>query len=763
MVVKYRFRLYLFSLCIIAAFGSLAHRLYYLQIERHDEFVNRIPGAKRLKSRVPPVRGEIKDCNGIVLASNRPSFEVRINLKEVVDAKIQELKIASGGKEVKLPKVTVKYPERRGGETFIREKQETDIVELVEEKVFAPLRAMNLAKDEYDQEQLRVHFRTFGGTVPWVYRNDLTFEEFSRFAEHNLQIPGLVPEVRPVRQYLYDALACHVLGYVRTPDESLVSKEERAAWDFYVGDDFGFAGVEKTMDAYLKGEAGARVWLKDQKGRMVREMEDEYKAPKKGHDVWLTIDARIQTIAERALRDAKLGRAAAVVIDPRTGEVKAMASVPCYNPNKFVPKITVDDFEAYRLNPTTPLLNRAIKPYAPGSTFKIPTAFAGVLARIQNRHYSCNGSVTYGNKAMQCWIQRQSGGSHGSLDLSDAIMRSCNCFFYQYGNAAGIELMGKAGHMLALGEKTGIELDDEDTGILPTREWIQMHKPGENWQSNGLMANTSIGQGYVLATPLQMCSVAATVANEGKSLRPHLLKKVMEGSQLVMEQQPDVRGDLAAEGINPKDIELIRRGMWKVVNGQGGTGKSAQIPEIPGTEVAGKTGTAQFWRRVDGGKVVDNHTWFITFAPYAAPKYAICILLQGGKSGGGCAAPVAKRIMSQALALDQGYQVAIAPTVEVEGNFKPTEAVAYADDPLAGKIIVEDGDTGAQAGERESEDVKVQDRNVADESMIRRKIKKSSASDAPRAVPVQPAARATPDKTKPSTERRGVFQRLFGR
>lgn len=761
MVVKYRFRLYLFSLCIMAAFGSLVHRLYYLQIERHEEFVTRIPGAKRLKSRVPPVRGEIKDCNGIVLASNRPTFEVRINLKEVVDAKIQELKIASAGKTINLPKVTVKYPERRGGETFIREKQETDIVALVEEKVFGPLRAMNLAKDEYDHDQLRVHYRTYGGTVPWVYRNDVSFEEFSRFAEHNLQIPGLVPEVRPVRQYLYDALACHVLGYVRTPDESLVSKEERSAWDFYVGDDFGFAGVEKTMDGYLRGEAGARVWLKDEKGRLVREIVEEYQAPKKGHDVWLTIDARIQTIAERALRDAKLGRAAAVVIDPRTGEVKAMASVPCYNPNKFVPKISMEDFEAYRLNPTTPLLNRAVKPYAPGSTFKIPTAFAGVLARIQGNHYNCNGSVTYGNKAMQCWIQRQSGGSHGSLDLSDAIMRSCNCFFYQYGNAAGIELMGKAGHMLSVGEKTGIELEDEDPGVLPTREWMQLHRPNENWRSNGLMANTSIGQGYVLATPLQMASVAATVANSGRSLRPHLLKKVMEGQQVVHEEPADVRSDLAAEGINPKDIELIRRGMWKVVNAQGGTGKAAQIPEIPGTEVAGKTGTAQFWRRVNGGKVVDNHTWFITFAPYEAPRFAICILLQGGKSGGSCAAPVAKRIMSQALALDQGYQVAIGPMTEVQGDFRPTEAVVFADDPLAGKIAaaVEDGDTGAQAGERESQDMAVQDRAVADESMIRRK--RSSGGDAPRAVPVQPAAQPAPKPS--SSERRGVFQRLFGR
>lgn len=754
MVVKYRFRLYLFSLCVLMAFTTLVYRLYYLQIERHKEFVTRIPGAKLLKSRVPAVRGEIKDCNGIVLASNRPTFEVRINLKEVVDAKIQELKIESGGKPVVLPKIEVKYKDQG----FERVKKETDIVALMEEKVFKPLRDMKLAKDDYDPDQLRVHYRTFAGTVPWVYRSDLSFEEFSRFAEHNLQIPGVVPEVRPVRQYLYDALACHVMGYVRLPDESLVPKEERAQWDFFVGDDFGYAGVEKTMDAHLRGEAGARVWLKDEKGRIVREETDKYVAPKRGHDVWLTIDSRIQVIAERALRDAKLGRAAVVVIDVNSGEVKAMASVPSYNPNKFVPKITLKDFDAYRLNLTTPLLNRAIKPYAPGSTFKITTAFAGVLAKIQNQGFSCNGSVTYGNKAMQCWIQRQFGGSHGYLNLSDAIMRSCNCFFYQYGNAAGLEAMGKAGRMLGVGEKTGIELEDEDPGVLPTREWFQLHKPNENWKSPGLLANTSIGQGFVLATPLQMCSVAATVANGGRSFKPHLLHCVKDGEQMLLQPQPELRSDLESEGISPKNIELIRSGMWKVVNGSNGTGKAAQIPELPGVEVAGKTGTAQFWRRVNGEKTPDNHTWFISFAPYNAPKYAITILIQGGKSGGGCAAPVAKRVLSQSLALDQGYQVAIAPITEVEGSFHPIESVSYADDGGVKVAASDDNDTGTQAEERESQDMPEQTRKLADEDMIRRERR---AESAPAPTPSRPSE---PQPSNDSTQdRRGLLRRLFGR
>ncbi len=753
MVVKYRFRLILFSLLVMVAFMTLVYRLYYLQIERNEEFKGKLPTTRHLKARVPGVRGEIKDRNGVVLVSNKPSFEVRINLKDVVDAKVRAMKIESHGKPVALPKV--EYDKNEGG--FARKMRETDIVAVMEEMVFEPLRKMKLAKEETDQERqrnqenLRTHFRTNGGAVPWVYRSDLTFEEFSRFAEHNLQLPGVFPEVRPTRQYIYDALACHVLGYVRLPDESLIPLSEQQKWKYAVWDDFGAAGVEKTMDSRLKGVPGVRVMLRNEKGNIVGEMPKEFVPPKKGNDVWLTLDARIQFIAETALRDANLGRAAAVVIDPNSGDVLAMASVPCYDPNKWVPKINDEDLKRYFTNPTNPMINRAIKKYAPGSTFKIATSFAGCLAHIQGSHFTCNGSVTYGNKAMKCWIADK-GGSHGSIDLSDALMQSCNCYFYQYGNRAGIEAIGKAGHMLGVGEKTGIELDDEDPGVLPTREWLQLNKPNENWRSPGMTANTSIGQGFVEATPLQIASVAATVANAGKSYRPHLLKRVVNGVQVVEEKQPDVRADLAAEGIDPKDVEVIRRGMWKVVNGSAGTGKKGQVK---GVEVAGKTGTAQFWRFANGVKSKDNHTWFTCFAPYNNPKFAICVMLQGGKSGGGCSAPVAQRILEQCLALEQGYQVTIVPTKEVEGNFNPTEQVTFGNSPVLAQNLAhdEDGDDGRQADARESPPDRTA-RDIQEESKP-----KTTKKSPPKAIPVRPAAVVPPKPPEP--ERRSLLQRLF--
>ncbi len=658
MVVKYRIRLYIFTMVLILGFGTLAQRLWNLSVERHDEFVNKVPGTKTLRVRIPGVRGEIKDRNGVALVSNKASFEVRIDLKTLV---------AEYKKQAKLPEFEYYYLEQG----IPRSKMETDIVAIVDEVIIGNLNKLGLAAP-YNANQLRVQYRTNRGVVPWVYRRDLTFEDFSQFAEHRLGLPGVSVTVRPVRQYIYDALACHVLGYVSLPDEKKVPDEERNDWDFYVGDDYGVAGMEKSFNDELRGRPGVQIMLQNEKGAIVREIE--HQDPRKGNDVYLTLDARIQLIAERALRESSpaIGRGSVVVMKPSTGEVLAMASVPSFNPNKFIPTISSADFKGYLANPCVPLLNRAVRTYSPGSIYKVMISFAGILAGIQGDHWNCPGSITYGNKAMKCWIAAK-GGSHGGLGLSDALKNSCNCYFYQYGNHAGINNIVKAGEMFGLGVKTGIELEEEDAGILPSPAWLAIHHPDVRWTS-GTTANTSIGQGFVLASPLQMAGLASTVGNGGTAYKPHLLKKITDGSELIREQLPDVRGVFKDYGLTAEKLELVRKGMWKVVMEAGGTAKAARIP---GIEVAGKTGTAQNWRYEGKEAIGDNHTLFITFAPYENPKLACCILVQGGKSGGGCAAPIAKRIMEQALALDNGYSVALSPVSEVVGNFTPVLAVSF--------------------------------------------------------------------------------------
>lgn len=735
MVVKYRFRLYLLTLAMFCGFGVLVYRLWWLQIEHHKDFVNKVPEAKRERARIPGVRGEIKDRNGVVLATNKATFEVRVNLKEVLDEYLRQCRI----KKVDPPMIKVEFKDRG----IIRQKDEPDIVVMFQELIEARLADLGLAvTPSPDQDKdLRVHYRSFAGVIPWVYRDNLTFSEFSRFAEHNLSLPGVSVAERGSRVYPLGALACHIMGYVRLPDDQRVSQEEQKGWDYYVPDDFGVAGVEKSFDKYLRGRAGARVMQKNERGRIVGEVVDAYEAPRKGRDVHLTIDARIQYIAEMALRDGNVGRGSVVVIKPESGEVLAMATVPNYDPNRFIPSISTNEWNALNTNPVIPLMNRATRGFAPGSTYKVPIALAGCLAHIQGNHYNCSGSVTYGSTAMQCWIQRQSGGSHGSLGLSDALMRSCNCFFYQYGNAAGIDQITKVGKLLGLGERTGIELDEEDTGILPNPQWLRLRYPQERW-SSGYTANVSIGQGQVLATPLQMASVAAAVAS-GKSYKPHLMYQIRDGSEVVEPHKPVLRADLG-QFFPAADIEVVRKGMWKVVNDTGGTAKAAKIP---GVEVAGKTGTAQAWRENESGQsVVDNHTLFISFAPYMNAKFAVCIIVQGGKSGGGCAAPVAHRVLERSLALEQGYNPGIQPLGEVVGNFNKIEAVTYAD---AGVALVpgadEDGDTGGIAPERPVITERVP-RSTAAAPNIRRTGGSSESSE----------ASSNRDGTKP---RRGLFNR----
>lgn len=764
MVVKYRFRLYLFTLAMLCGFALLVFRLWSLQIDRHDEFAKMIPGAKKERARIPGPRGEIKDRNGVVLATNKASFEVRVNLAEVVT----EYKRTAKARKLDIPEF--KYSAIEKGQP--REKKEVDIYAIFEETIAARMREMGVHKD-YSVDALRVHYRSFNGAVPWVYRDDLSFAEFSRIAEHNLGLPGVTVAERASRVYPLKALACHILGYVRLPDDQRVSAEDRKGWDYYVPDDFGGAGVEKSFDNYLRGKPGVRVMQRDQRGRSVGEVYEEYEEPRKGNDVYLTLDARMQIIADKALRDGKIGRGAVVVVDPSSGEVLAMVSVPSYDPNQFIPSIQQADWDALLGNKTVPLLNRAVKGHAPGSTFKIPISFAGCLAGIQKSTFNCSGSVTYGNTAMQCWIQRQGGGSHGTLGLSDAIKQSCNCFFYRYGNAAGIANITKVGKILGVGERTGIELEDEDSGILPNPDWLRAHRPNERW-SDGYTANTSIGQGMVLASPLQMASVAGTVANGGKSWNPHLLKRVMDHDKIMLDNPPSLRGDLSAN-VKADEIEIIRKGMWKVVNDPGGTGKSARIT---GVEVAGKTGTAQNWR-LDENRVKhdDNHTWFISFAPYENPRFACCVLIQNGKSGGGCAAPVARRVLEQCLALDNkaaNFKVAIEALTPAEGHFNHIPQVLYSDVAVPeAPGADEDGDTGT--GVPAATPVDADAPSVNTTPNIRRKADSarsagaSSGQNVPQAVPVRRVgifSRGGSQESKPSDPAPsggGLFRRLFNR
>jgi penicillin-binding protein 2 len=426
--------------------------------------------------------------------------------------------------------------------------------------------------------------------------------------------------------------------------------------------------------------------------------------PKQGNHVYLTIDARMQYVVERALRDAGVGRAAAVVVDPTNGEILAMASVPSYDPNVFIPNISREHWQQITKDETDPLTNRAIQGYAPGSTYKAVSGLAGLKKGLTAKNtFACAGGVSYGAKFMKCWVVDRHLPPHGSVGLSDALKFSCNAFFYQWGNAAGIDQIVEVGEALGLGQRSGLPLSGEDAGILPSPEWLRVVSPQERW-SNGYTANVSIGQGAVEASPVQMCMVAAAVANGGLCFAPKLVSRVVdeagndvvnpETGEKVVGPMPKLRADLRALGISDEQIELIRRGMWKVVNEPGGTGKKAQVK---GMEVAGKTGTAQFWREVAGKKERDNHTWFMCFAPYNSPRFAVTVFVQGAKSGGAVSAPIAQRILEQCSALANGYDPGLSALQPALGSFQQIDEVNYKSGPIFGTESQADRETADHA------------------------------------------------------------------
>lgn len=640
--------------CVIAAaMLLLIGRMWYVQIVKGPAYKARIKGHSQLTVRLPAVRGEICDRNGIPLVENRASMEVEFYLPDIVRAWREE----HGS-----------VPKRRywGLDHGMRAlKEEADIVKIVNESIVPRLEKLGLAGD-YNTRKLQVHYRD-NAEVPFVYRQDLDFETMARFSENNLDLPGVTVTLKPVRHYVYGALAPHLFGYVGVPKQ--IDKEEASRFNFYQPDIEGKAQIEEAYNDVLRGTPGTRFLQRNAHG--VIDGETSRIEPKQGAKVCLTIDARIQQIVEKALR--VVGRGAAVVLEPNSGEILAMASVPSFDPNQFVPSISKADWEKLAKDQTDPLMNRAINAYAPGSTFKLCTALAGLRAGVGGKEFDCSGGVQYGDKFMKCWVltAKPQKPPHGHQDLSEAIKNSCNAYFFQYGNAAGIDQIDAVGGMLGLGKKTDLPLNNVASGILPGPSWLAQNYPREHW-SPGHTANVSIGQGYVLATPLQMAMVAMAVANSGTVYQPRLIDKVVAQDGTILKQDPvKVQADITKEGgFTAEQIEKVRKGMWKVVNADGGTASKARLKSYV---VAGKTGTAQFWR----GREKDNHTWFLCFAPYDNPRYVVCVFVQGAKSGGSVSAPIAAKILEQIFAMEGGQEVKLEALAPAQGNFQHLAGIDF--------------------------------------------------------------------------------------
>ncbi len=732
-ILSPRIRIQILGLLMLLGLGAVATRLWWVQVAHGPEWTSKIRGSSEVTVRIPSIRGEIRDRNGVTLVQNRASYEVDFYLPEMV----------KGYRSRVGQPPTVEYMATISG--MPKKMKEPDIIRIVNDGVVPRLEDLNLARD-YNATKLQKHYRT-NTEVPFSYIKDIDFKTMAKFSEHDVGLPGVDIAIRPVRSYVYGALAAHLLGYVGAPDDT--NKEEAKHYTFYQGDVDGKSNIEKSMDEYLRGKPGVRYMRRNAKGVIEGMLREEPPTP--GGNVILTLDARIQMIAEEALR--AVARGGAVVIDPNNGNILAMASVPSFDPNTFIPSIKAKDWDALRKNEANPLISRATSAFPPGSTFKLVTTLAGLRKGLSGAHFNCGGGVSYGDHFFHCWIGEK-GGSHGTLGLTDAIKVSCNSFFYQFGNAAGINLIDETGELLGLGKTSGIEITGEQPGVLPGPEWMRINYPREKWTS-AYTANVSIGQGFDLVSPLQLAMVYATVGNGGVSYYPRLIKDVVgaDGSPLrnergapVISQTPRVHGDLRNE-IRPEQIELARRGLWKVVNEDGGTGSKARLP---GVQVAGKTGTAQ--AMLDGKK--DNCAWFVCFAPYDHPRYAIAVMVQGSAGhGGSVAAPIAARILQRTLAME-------------EGHFDPQLAwLAPANKPNPFQLIqsVSFKDSGPDIKDSEEENFDSSDANVQMSSSNASPDVEPEADARGKLIPRAQKANArslAPAPTPP--QKLNFFQRLFG-
>ncbi|MEJ6570828.1 MAG: penicillin-binding protein 2 [Akkermansiaceae bacterium] len=654
---RYRLRLYLLTALILIGFGSLLSRLYQYQIKERSRFLKQVPSNYTITIREPGIRGDITDRNGVILAQNLRNYEVVFNLDEIRDDYKRHL-IKTRGKDA------------------VKDFRKIKTHEIINEWV-RPKLALHKLDKKYRASALDTHYITHGGLVPFTFRDDLTYDQFAHFAEHNLELPGVDVRVSPRRQYLYGSLASHILGYVKQWEKGEISPEEKRKFKHYTGDSKGIAGVEVTMNGYLTGEEGTKTLLKNEKGEVLQMVD--YIKPDVGSRVELTIDARVQCLVENTLR--RVGRAAAVVMDPNTGEVLAMASIPDFTPSFFVPSIDPAAWKNYNTNHAHPLVNKAINNFTPGSTFKLPTAIAAAMHGHAYDTESCPGYVAYGKIKIRCW--KRTG--HGTLGLQESIQRSCNCYFMRVANEIGSTKMLNSFQLLGLGQKTGIELPSESAGFIPgNRYWREQLRPGASVTASitGMM---SIGQSDSAASPLQMAAVVSSIANRGQYYKPRIVKRVQHPRKgTLVQNRPNLKVNLLQEGLKPEHLERIRKGMWSAANEPGGTARRASVKD---RDVAAKTGTAQ---TVDMG-IKSNDAWTVAFAPYDQPKYVVVVAVKRGSSGGAVAGPLVHLILRGLFARDEGLTLPLTKMKEFNGDFVVRAKVELPDQGGLLDIAYEDG------------------------------------------------------------------------
>lgn len=582
-----------FPIVMTGAISVLFLRLWYFQVVEAPVLIERAESTRVVPVTKPAPRGLVFDRNGIPIATVRPEI--------VVTA---------------IPNEVRKNP-------------------WVLDRVAALLGA---SVDKMERKLRDAAWRPYLPTPIYV---GASIKAGAQIAESGDELPGIGVETEPLRHYPDPMSFTHVMGYVWTPSDGDVKRIEKL--DRPVPDYVGKTGVERAFDPELMGIPGAEKVAIDARRRPIRVEGRDAATP--GDQLVLTLDADLQRFATRLLKEQRYTRffdggkyiGGAVAIDPRTGEVLAMVSAPTFDQGLFNGGISDAEWRSINDDPTHPMFNRAISgAFAPGSTFKIVTAVAAEMSHKFNKNmtFNCPGGYFRKGLHLKCL------GHHGEISFESALEKSCNTYFCNLGALVGEDGLRKASLAMGLGQRTGIEIGGptESRGVIPTVDWLRKVSGKKNppWYL-GDTANFSIGQGYVATTPIQMANVAAMVANNGVSYRPHLLKAVKDprGVGKARLVEPEV---LHKIDLSPEFWAELRRSLVRVVDH--GTAKGAQIANV---EWGGKTGSAEHGR----GK--KTHSWFVGYAPADNPKIAICVVAEGAGHGSDVAAPIAGDIVRHYL------------------------------------------------------------------------------------------------------------------
>jgi penicillin-binding protein 2 len=490
---------------------------------------------------------------------------------------------------------------------------------------------------------------------PVLIKKNISREELAVVETNLFNLPGVMIRVNPQRFYLFEKLAAHVIGHMGE-----INENELSGGRYPVnkrGDLIGKYGVEGKWQEILNGLRGEEQIEVDAAGRRLKSINRQ--APLPGKNITLTLDRKLQILAEECLKDKK---GAIVAMDPNTGEILALASSPAFDPNLFIGGMESDELPKVLLDPDHPLQNRAIAGlYPPGSIFKLVIALAGLQEGLLDpkEEVICNGSYTLGTHSFTCWNKE----GHGRIALQRAIVESCDVYFYRLGRRLGVDLIAKYANMCGFGTKTGFELGFERDGLIPTNDW-KLKVKGTPWQP-GETINMAIGQGFVLITPIQAACFISAIFNGGVLYQPKIIKQVDDNNKTIYQFEATAKSQLQ---VKPEYLELIKSALIGVVNDEG-TGRSAKIK---GITVAGKTGTAQVVtlekaKELKKGKKIPqnliDHAWFIAAAPAQKPSLALAILIENGGHGGSAAGPLA-RMMFEAYLLNEKPVMKIENTGE---------------------------------------------------------------------------------------------------